>query len=66
MKRKLFTRERLERAWVVTIDGGFVAGTAAYTRKAAIQFFMGNDKWTWEKYREAGYKVVRTTLAYLP
>ena len=49
-----------KRMYAVSKDGvGLIAGTMAYSRKAAIEHFVGTQhKYAWENFKSTGYRTV--------
>jgi hypothetical protein len=57
------SRRRIhKRMYAVSKNGvGVIAGTMAYSRRAAIQFF--SPVGSWEMYKRAGYRTVMAKIA---
>lgn len=55
-------RRKHKRMYAVSLDGvGIIAGTMAYSRKAAIDCFLppeDRDPTDWEKFKQSGYRTV--------
>jgi hypothetical protein len=53
----------IRRMYAVVVDGDIVAGTVAYSRKAAIEHFIGHtDIWhpnEWPVFLRSGYRTVK-------
>lgn len=50
-----------KRMYAVSKDGiGLIAGTLAYSRKAAIQHFVGatSNRYAWSNFKSTGYRTV--------
>ena len=61
MKRKPNLHKRM---YAVSLEKvGIIAGTMAYSRIGAIQFFLGNSPPSeWEKFKHAGYRTVMARI----
>lgn len=49
---------------VSKIGIGLIAGTLCYSRKAAIEHFLGRDQRPWEQYKRTGYRTVFVRVDY--
>lgn len=52
--------------YAVSLDGvGIIAGTMAYSRRAAIVQFNGEFPGQWEECKRAGYRTVQATVEWI-